>query len=141
VSGPQRFFFAFPGGWPGVALLTLRVALGVALLIQSGFYLRGADSTPVQWGVGLTATLCGVLLLIGFLTPVVGGAVGLGALAIWLSVLPSCSPTLFDSRVVLGFGASILLASVILGPGAFSVDARLFGRREIIIPPRIKPSV
>jgi hypothetical protein len=22
-----------------------------------------------------------------------------------------------------------------LGPGAFSVDARLFGRREIIIPP------
>jgi hypothetical protein len=27
------------------------------------------------------------------------------------------------------------VAVVFLGPGAFSLDARLFGRREIIIPP------
>ena len=30
--------------------------------------------------------------------------------------------------------AAISAALVLLGPGAFSVDARLFGRREIIIP-------
>ncbi len=31
----------------------------------------------------------------------------------------------------------MILAAVIalLGPGAYSLDARLFGRREIIIPP------
>jgi hypothetical protein len=29
----------------------------------------------------------------------------------------------------------MLLALILIGPGAFSVDARLFGRREIIIPP------
>jgi hypothetical protein len=86
------------------------------------------------------AGVCGVLLLAGFLTPVVGGVVGVGALAISLSLLPSCIPSLFDSTVVLAFGATILLAVVILGPGAFSVDARVFGRREIIIPPRIKSS-
>jgi hypothetical protein len=31
------------------------------------------------------------------------------------------------------FSIAILLAIIVLGPGAFSVDARLFGRREIII--------
>jgi hypothetical protein len=28
----------------------------------------------------------------------------------------------------------MLIVIVILGPGAFSVDSRLFGRREVIIP-------
>ena len=140
VSNLQRFFSAFPGGWPGIALLILRAALGLALLVQSGFYFRASETTPVQWAVGLIAGVCGFLLLVGFLTPVVGGAVGAGALAISLSLLPSCVPSLFDSVVVLGFGATMLLAIVILGPGAFSVDARVFGRREIIIPPRVKSS-
>jgi uncharacterized membrane protein YphA (DoxX/SURF4 family) len=30
---------------------------------------------------------------------------------------------------------TIAVSIALLGPGAFSVDARLFGRREIIIPP------
>ncbi len=33
----------------------------------------------------------------------------------------------------------ILVALVFLGPGAFSLDARLFGRREIIIPGTHRP--
>jgi uncharacterized membrane protein YphA (DoxX/SURF4 family) len=137
VSKLQRFFFAFPGGWPGIALLLLRVALALAVLGQGVLYLRLDNPTLAQSAVGLTAIVAGGLLLTGFLTPVAGGAVGLGALGIWLSLLPRVAPTLVDSIVPAGFGATILLAVVILGPGAFSADARVFGRREIIIPPRV----
>ena len=137
MSKLQRFFFAFPGGWPGVALLLLRGELGLLVLVQGGFYLRAPDAAPAAWTVGLTAILAGGLMLIGFLTPVAGSAVGLGGLGVWLSLLPPCTPTLFNSSVAVIFGATMLLAIVILGPGALSVDARVFGRREIIIPPPI----
>jgi hypothetical protein len=35
--------------------------------------------------------------------------------------------------------AAISVALVLLGPGSFSLDACLFGRREIIIPERRRP--
>ena len=79
------------------------------------------------------------LLLIGFLTPLAGVVVALEAAGIGLSLLPACTRTLFDSYVSVVFAVAILLAIVTLGPGAFSVDARLFGRREIIIPPSSSP--
>jgi len=80
------------------------------------------------------ALAAGVLIVIGFLIPIVGAVVTIGAIAIGLSLLPACQPTLFDSRIQTVFGATMLLAIVVLGPGAVSVDARIFGRREIIIP-------
>lgn len=80
--------------------------------------------------------LAGMLLFAGFLTPAVGGMVALGGLGIGLGWLPAGSAALFNSNLSVTFGATILLAIIVLGPGAFSVDARLFGRREIIIPPR-----
>ena len=73
-------------------------------------------------------------MMIGFLTPIVGAVVGIGATAVGLSLLPPCATTLFDSRTPVVLGVTILLAIIVLGPGAVSVDARLFGRREIIIP-------
>ena len=36
----QRLFSAFPGGWPGIALLILRVVLATTLFVQGGYYLR-----------------------------------------------------------------------------------------------------
>jgi hypothetical protein len=64
------------------------------------------------------------LLLLGFMTPVVSVATGLLSLALvfW--------QTAGIEMVVLNF------AIVLLGPGAFSVDARMFGRREVFIPKR-----
>jgi hypothetical protein len=44
-------------------------------------------------------------------------------------------PNLFDSKLSLVFGLTMLLSVMGIGPGAFSVAARVFGRREIIIPP------
>jgi uncharacterized membrane protein YphA (DoxX/SURF4 family) len=115
-------------------LLLLRAVFGVTLLVQGGFYLRGPDPTTGAWFVGLMALAAGVLMLIGFLTPIVGAMVGVGALGIGFSLLPASAPTLFESRTPIVFAVTILLAIIVLGPGAVSIDARIFGRREIIIP-------
>jgi hypothetical protein len=86
--------------------------------------------------MALTAILAAGLLLIGFLTPFAGSAAALGALGIWLSLLPACTPTLFDSKPSVVFALTIMLAIVALGPGAFpwtracSDAARLFSLRQ-----------
>jgi hypothetical protein len=41
---------------------------------------------------------------------------------------------LFDAKLPIILAASMLVAIMLLGPGAFSIDARMYGRREIIIP-------
>jgi uncharacterized membrane protein YphA (DoxX/SURF4 family) len=139
--GLQRLFSIFPGGWPGVGLLLLRAAAGVTAVVGGGVHLsdHGA-STPGTWIVGLPAVACGALLLVGFLTPVVGATVGLGTIAVALSWLPAANSNAFDARLSLTLLVVMDAAIVLLGPGAFSLDARLFGRREIIIPQAPRPT-
>jgi uncharacterized membrane protein YphA (DoxX/SURF4 family) len=107
---------------------------GIALLVQGEFCLRAPDPAPGAWFVGLAALGAGVLMLIGFLTPIVGVVVGAGGIGVGLSVLPSCATTLLESRTQVVFAVTMLLVIIGLGPGAVSLDARIFGRREIIIP-------
>jgi uncharacterized membrane protein YphA (DoxX/SURF4 family) len=114
--------------------------IALSVLVQGGLYLREVGGGPATWLAGLSALAAGALLLIGFLTPIAGAVVGLGAIGVGLSILPACTPTLFDSRPAIVFAVTMLAAIVLLGPGAFSMDARVFGRREIIIPPRISSS-
>jgi len=85
--------------------------------------------------IGLAAIATGALLLVGFLTPVAGALVGLGTLGIALAWFPAATPNLFDAKLPAAFAVIMSAAIVFLGPGAFSIDARMFGRREIIIPP------
>jgi uncharacterized membrane protein YphA (DoxX/SURF4 family) len=88
----------------------------------------------------LVALAAGALLLVGFLTPVVAILIDLGIISVGFSILPACTPTLFDEKLPIILVATMLMAIALLGPGAYSVDARVFGRREIIIPPPISPS-
>jgi uncharacterized membrane protein YphA (DoxX/SURF4 family) len=136
----RRLFFAFPGGWPGLALLLLRAVLGMAILTQGSFYIGEPNPTTATWFMGLSAFASGALLLAGFATPIIGALVAVAAAAVGLSLLPGCVPTLFDSKISLIFGLTMLVTIIGLGPGAFSLDARMFGRREIIIPPRASQS-
>jgi uncharacterized membrane protein YphA (DoxX/SURF4 family) len=129
-------FSTFPGGWPGAGLLLLRAAIGITAIIQGGLYF--ADSGIPTLGtvaVGLGAIASGTLLLIGLLTPVAGSLMGLGTLGIALAWLPAATENLFATKLPSVFAVIMSTALVFLGPGAFSIDARLFGRREIIIPP------
>jgi uncharacterized membrane protein YphA (DoxX/SURF4 family) len=109
--------------------------VGILLLVQGGFYVGEPNPTPGTWFVGFAALAGGAMLAVGFLTPIVGALVGLAALGIRFSLLPGCAPSLFDAKLPAIQAGTMLVAVVLLGPGAFSIDSRIFGRREIIIPP------
>jgi uncharacterized membrane protein YphA (DoxX/SURF4 family) len=117
-----------------VGLLVLRATVGVATAIQAGTYLSGhLNGAPWTWAVCCLAVAGGVLLLIGFLTPAVSILLALGNISISLSWLLAMIPNLFDANLTIFF-VPIMTAIALLGPGAYSLDARLFGLREIIIP-------
>jgi hypothetical protein len=130
----QRLFSTFPGGWPGVGLLLLRACIGITALVQGALCLFGGGAATVTtWIAGLLAITSGASLLIGFLTPVAGVLVGLGALGITLSWFRLSTESLLEAKLSTVFAVTMTAAIGCLGPGAFSIDARLFGRREIII--------
>jgi uncharacterized membrane protein YphA (DoxX/SURF4 family) len=118
----------------------LRAAAGGTLFVQSAAYL-------VDWhGLGLltlvvsvTTVASGALLLIGYLTPLAGVLAGLFCVGSALSWFPAPNLELFEAKLTAALAAVIVVALVCLGPGAFSMDARLFGRREIIIPDASRP--
>jgi uncharacterized membrane protein YphA (DoxX/SURF4 family) len=99
---------------------------GVTGLIQN------PDPVIGTWGLGSLAIASGISLLVGFLTPIAAAIVGAGAVGISVSTVPALH--LLTSRPLCAFFAALAFVIVLLGPGAFSLDARLFGLREIFIP-------
>jgi len=128
-------FPTFPGGCPGVGLLLLRVAVVVTVLAQCIAY--AADWRHLGFvtaAAGFLAIASSVLLLIGYLTPFSAVLVALTSLGTALAWFPPPNPNLFDTKLATALATVIAVAIICLGPGAFSLDARLFGRREITIP-------
>jgi uncharacterized membrane protein YphA (DoxX/SURF4 family) len=68
------------------------------------------------------------------LTPIAAILAALISTGITLSWFPPPSIAHCRSLLAIVLEMAIAIALICLGPGAFSVDARLFGRREIIIP-------
>jgi uncharacterized membrane protein YphA (DoxX/SURF4 family) len=130
----QKLFSAFPAGWPGLGLVLLRIAVALGAITQ-GFHALTAPAGPA-WIVrliGFLAIIAGLFLLAGFLTPIAGAAATIGYLATGTAqFLATDAHRRGDALLTLHL-AVISLALVLLGPGAISLDARLFGRREIII--------
>jgi uncharacterized membrane protein YphA (DoxX/SURF4 family) len=132
----QRLFSTFPDGRPGIGLLVLRAAVGAIATVQGILYLSGSvDRAPLTIAVGLVLVASGASLVIGLLTPVASLLVGLCILGIALSWFPASATALISPKLM-AFGVIITAVAIaLLGPGAFSVDGYLFGRREIVIPP------
>jgi hypothetical protein len=105
----------FPTGAPGVALLVLRNCVAVAL--GGSAFLTGRQHIGFLILLGM--------LCVGMFTPVVcclaaaGVLFDLGHLA---NVHPANAAVVVLATLSLAF----------LGPGAFSIDARLFGRRVVM---------
>lgn len=124
----QRLFSTFPGGWPGVGLLLLRLTVGLTTAAGGISYFVGLrTSNSEMWIVYLVGIATGFFLIVGFLTPIASIFTAVGNAILAFTASPAISASLIDAIMV-------AMALAFLGPGAFSLDAYFFGRREIIIP-------
>lgn len=115
----------FPHGGPGVGLLLLRLSVAAILVVDA------AKCSGASFIILLCAfvVLTSVSLSIGFLTPYL--SVVACAAAVVNLLVGANSGNLLEVFPVINAAALTLL-----GPGAYSLDARLFGRRVTVVAPR-----
>ena len=118
----------FPQGGPGIGLLLLRIAAAgmFALNLTHRF---NFSSNAVNWLIVSLIGLISLGLLLGYLTSILTIIACVAAIA---NLMLTDQPT--DVVYILRILTSAAL--FFLGPGAYSVDARLFGLRVTVIPPR-----
>ena len=128
-------FSTFPDGISGLGLLILRSALGVALALTAFACVHDRNGwNPVIVIVILLMILSALLIIAGYRTRVWAVVAMLTIVAGMTSCAGGPVLQVFDTRTTEVFAIMIAVAVACLGPGAFSVDSRLFGRREIVIP-------
>jgi uncharacterized membrane protein YphA (DoxX/SURF4 family) len=138
-----RFFHHFPSGFAGTGLLMLRLALAGSLVADGAQLVTGARALGSgSDGPALVAFLllvCAALLCTGFLSDLVPFAV-ICMQAITIGMRFWTIGMLMTHAAVmqtLMLELALALALAMTGPGAYSIDARLFGRQEIVIPPAL----
>lgn len=99
-----------------MGLLLLRIAAGASLIL--GRMLFGYEVRVILVCVGIS-------LLLGLWTPIVGSVAAITEM-LMAFLHPANSPT----HILL---ATVGLSLALLGPGAWSIDARIFGRKRIDI--------
>lgn len=116
-------------------MLVLRVAIGLSGTIQGSLIITDRNATTLGcWAASLLLVLSGLLVLLGLLTPVASLLQGVVAIAFGLSWLYDPGDHLFAAPYTALLFVAICVALALLGPGSFSLDSRIFGRREIRIP-------
>jgi hypothetical protein len=117
----RRLFSTFAHGRPGLALLLLRLTAGVVLIARA-ISLLGHER-PADTVLAMIAVVTGLLLIAGLWTIVAGPVAALAG--VWHG-LPQPSEPLANV-----LWAAMAVALALIGPGAYSCDARLFGWQRI----------
>ena len=122
----QRLFSTFPDGWPGIGLLLLRLGISFRVIYIATAGLSGKPADPATLTQSLIAAAAGLFLVAGLWTPIVGTLLVLDE--VWIAFSLSLS---HQADIAVPLFLAVLAASLaMLGPGAWSIDARLFGRRR-----------
>ena len=116
--------------------MLLRSVIGFTAAWQGVLCLATKDAAATVRIVGGLAVLTGILLVTGFRTRLAAFLIALSIAFISLCTFPLPTPDLFDRLLTTLFAETMSMAVVFLGPGAFSIDAYLYGRTEIISPYR-----
>ncbi len=131
-------FLHYPSGPLGVALLLLRVLVAGLLAADAAALLNPLHSPDfLGWAIGVVTIACSILGAIGLCSRAAlsgASALAVARLAdqVWGIGLALRTAPILPPAIALTITISLALA----GPGAYSFDAYLFGRREIKIPPR-----
>jgi putative oxidoreductase len=121
----QRLFSSFANGWPGFGLLVQRLVTGIALLSVGIAQLKTPAASLMIPEV--TGAALGLFILAGLWTPAAGTLVA--AVELWIVL---AGGNIWMSLMLAVFGGTLAM----IGPGAWSIDARLFGRKRIGSPIR-----
>jgi putative oxidoreductase len=128
----QRLFSTFADGFPGGGILLLRLVAGVALIYRG----IAAMSAGAHIGVvvpQVVGAVAGLLMLGGLWTPVVGMLAGM--VEAWIAFTQPGTQSM--AIMLVGLGISLAM----IGPGAWSIDAQRYGRKQILPPePERRPS-
>ena len=120
----QRLYSTFPNGPPGLGLLLLRLAVGGSLIAERISMMLPNLSTAL-WAAQISLVCAGVCICIGLWTPVMGAIQGIAEVA--MAVFHANG---YEHHLLL---AVLAISLAMLGPGAWSLDAQIFGRKRITI--------
>jgi putative oxidoreductase len=119
----RRLFSTFAQGWPGAGLLILRL-IACSAVVASGLDRLGVPQPGEPSVLQVAAITAGALLLVGLWTPVSGCLVA--AFALWALIVKCGDP--WSNILLAAMGGALSM----IGPGVWSLDARLFGWKRIL---------
>lgn len=118
IAGMWSIAPSFPSGSVGMGLLLLRCSVAIALFARISLA-DPYDFMQAVFAVTGLAVICGLRTS---LFAVIGAGIAISMSFRTLSI---------ELSLVTALGA---LALALVGPGAFSIDARLRGRRTVVLP-------